>query len=227
VRKRTVHRGVFPNGKTEPYSVGKFLPTQPDTVMGQFVQNGQTQLEYELLTRVNTLSFKHHRLKKQVLRCEAQNTGGIGMCLQAQRKLGEMLGEQEWNKGAAQIQTPSHGVTPLPTHEDLGITRMQSHRWQKNDQKGDRGLRSKLERSEIPVADSIRSKLERMEIPIVVAHHWQNKSEVHAILNSNSGNEGLTVHRGVFPNGKTEPSFVTGIAVNQSSVHRRLQRELL
>jgi len=41
--------------------------------------------------------------------------------LRAERRAGEMLREQEWHKGAA---TPSHDVTPLPKHEDLGITWM-------------------------------------------------------------------------------------------------------
>jgi phage N-6-adenine-methyltransferase len=47
--------------------------------------------------------------------------------LRAERKAGEMLAEMDKNKGAA-IPTRSHDVTTLA---DLGITKMQSSRWQK------------------------------------------------------------------------------------------------
>jgi N6-adenosine-specific RNA methylase IME4 len=48
--------------------------------------------------------------------------------IRAERRAGELLKEVEFSKGAA---TPSHDVTPLPTHDDLGVSRMQSSRWQK------------------------------------------------------------------------------------------------
>lgn len=47
--------------------------------------------------------------------------------LRAERKLGEMLGEMEKNKGAA---TPLHDERALPKLHDLGIQEVQSHRWQ-------------------------------------------------------------------------------------------------
>lgn len=49
--------------------------------------------------------------------------------LRAERRAGEILKEQERNKGARGVGVPFHDET-APTYEELGITRLQSHRWQ-------------------------------------------------------------------------------------------------
>ena len=65
-------------------------------------------------------------LKKQKVGREAQNTGAI-MCLQAQRKLGGMLGEQiQW--GGDRKSSLHDAILKL---DDLGIEPTASHRWQK------------------------------------------------------------------------------------------------
>lgn len=68
-------------------------------------------------------------LKKQRAGREAINAGAE-MMLRAERRLGEMLGKQEKNRGAA---TPFHDerALALPKLQDLGISEIQSHRWQK------------------------------------------------------------------------------------------------
>ncbi len=57
---------------------------------------------------------------------EAQNHAAE-IKLRAQRRAGEILDSMEFSKGAA---TPSQAVTPLPTHDEIGINRMEAHRWQ-------------------------------------------------------------------------------------------------
>ena len=68
-------------------------------------------------------------LKKQKAGIEAENNGAI-ICLQAQRKLGEMLSNINLNKGAAEEgwKTQLHHATTL---NELNIEKTQSHRWQK------------------------------------------------------------------------------------------------
>lgn len=53
--------------------------------------------------------------------------------IRAERRAGEMLGEIEKNPGGRPSENLSHDVIsyfPLPTLPELGITAMQSHRWQ-------------------------------------------------------------------------------------------------
>ncbi len=55
--------------------------------------------------------------------------GGRTVFNEDERQLGEMLKEQEKNKGAA---TPLHDErASVPTLKDQGISEIQSHRWQK------------------------------------------------------------------------------------------------
>ena len=49
--------------------------------------------------------------------------------LRAERRAGEMLAEMDKNKGAQGVGVPSHDVT-APTLADLGLSKMQSSRWQ-------------------------------------------------------------------------------------------------
>jgi len=52
--------------------------------------------------------------------------------LRAERRAGEILGDMEKNEGGRPNQNQSHDVTSFapPTLSDLGLSKMQSHRWQ-------------------------------------------------------------------------------------------------
>ena len=55
---------------------------------------------------------------------------GLGISkIRAERRAGEMLGEMDKNKGARGVGVPFHDDT-APTYDELGISRLQSHRWQ-------------------------------------------------------------------------------------------------
>lgn len=50
--------------------------------------------------------------------------------LRAERRAGEMLAKTELNKGGRPTENPLHDVSSLPKLADLGISEVQSHRWQ-------------------------------------------------------------------------------------------------
>lgn len=67
-------------------------------------------------------------IKQQKGSFEMQNQAAE-IKLRAERRAGQMLGKQERNKGSQGIGVPFHDDT-APTYEELGLTRLQSHRWQ-------------------------------------------------------------------------------------------------